>query len=377
MSTKKWISRLIIDSGVPLESGSFEFEGCMIETIDVPSSFSEYFPNKFENISGLKMVTIIVEMSEDLDIFEVYLKTLEVLDKLLNRISLLGYCNSNLLMHVSTTDFRCEIDGNFESLVTDQIVPKNYKLSFPLDVIQKIEPIPYDLEVSLSFFRRALTTNSLEEKILMLSTCLERIAGSEATDTVKKIVCDNCKCNFIPDILVCEKCNKERKNDTGQKATKRYLKQILTKQLELMPRKYLNKDEIKPVNRIINDFDEARNKVAHGGGERDLEFFVSMEESIAHVQDAIATLLAQRLGCDFVNANFSWVKQPLMRMSGRKIGLGDYLFNPIRSNYSIINLVIDQAPDDSKGKLTLDFGKYFVNPFEKFPDLAEFYLPRE
>lgn len=371
MNNKKWISRFIIDSGVPMESGTFEFENCLVEATNVHKKFFEYFHGIFNHPSGLKMITIVLEESSEMEIVQIYHKNFETLEKLLNRISLIGYCNSALLVHVSTTILECEAGENFETLITHHIVPKKYGVSFPPKGFNELKKVSADFEISLGFFRRALTTNSLEEKILMLSTCLERRAWTETTDTVKKIVCDNDKCQFSPNFLVCEKCGNERNNDTGQKATKRYLKEVLSQKIEL------DNDDIKngkTVKKIVKDFDEARNKIAHGSGERGKEFLDNIEDSINNVQSSVAAILAERLESNFVNANYSWVKDNLIKISGKRDAEGFEC--EIKSEHLIFNSIVSQAPNSAKGQLLLDLGSYLVIPFRIFPELREFYLPK-
>jgi predicted nucleic-acid-binding Zn-ribbon protein len=233
-----------------------------------------------ENNPQVKLLTILFDYS-DLPIEEVYFTSINIVNKFLSRISLLGYCASEILTHIITTIDKIDVGVPFKVLSTDILHSREFRFSINKSFIDKVSKFHDEyLEDALSFLWKALSTDSLEEKIIMLSACLEKLGSIECEEFTK---------------ITCHKCKNEEY--TSIKATKRYLKELLK--------------SYGASQKQVNDFlDRDRNKIAHGGGKRDIAFYSDLKKSILNIQHLIVEIMSNRFNADLVNSTTSVIDMP-------------------------------------------------------------------
>lgn len=318
-----WKSIFIIYSEVEICNSQLHFQGSVLCIED----FSEQINDSVNN-QQLKLLTVILDVEDKIQ--EVYLKSLDIVEKFLDFASLIGYCEVQMLDHIITIPTYSEVGKEFEGLSSKIIHKRTYKEGITATDLLKIGQIGVVnqyLEIALSFLRRALSTQSLEEKIIMLASCLEKIASVESNEYVK---------------TKCAECGHEK--DTSMKATKRFLKDILVK------KGASNKE-------VQNFLDRDRNKVAHGGGVRDVKFYSELKESILKVQHLVVEIMSEKLGVDLVNSGTSVIDLPaaIYKYIKQADGSFDLTGEDAIRFYSIAGISrVNNMSERAKSNLTLD-----------------------
>ncbi len=277
-----WKTIFVIYSAVGIAKGKYKYKNAEINIDFLQSIKSLNVEVYTDNADRFRVMTIKLGISDD-KIDEVYLKSRQIAYEYLARVSLLGYCAADIIKHIITTVEYCEIDNCFEVLSTDILHVRNYRIEIqPKDFegVYVSEKNDEYLEVSIGFLRRALTTNSLEEKVINLYGCLERIAANECID-YKVQSCKNCSFSEI----------------TKLKLTKKFIKQLLKE---------------RGVDRkSINDFaDRDRNKIAHGAGLRDGQFYKDLKDTILKVQHAVLEIIKLKANANLVNSITTVIEDP-------------------------------------------------------------------
>lgn len=277
-----WKTIFVIYSAVGIAKGEYKYKNAEINIDYLGSIRSLNVEVYTDNVERFRVMTIKLAMSDE-KIDEVYLKSRQIAYEYLARISLLGYCAAEIIRHIITTCEYCEMGNHFEVLSTDILHVQNYKVEIQPNDFEGIyvsEKNDEYLEVSIGFLRRSLTTNSLEEKIINLYACLERIAANECID-YKIESCKNCGFSATTELRL----------------TKKFIKRLLK--------------ERGVDNKSINDFaDRDRNKIAHGAGLRDGQFYRDLKDTILKIQHAVLEIIKIRTNANLVNSRTTVVEDP-------------------------------------------------------------------
>jgi hypothetical protein len=162
---------------------------------------------------------------------------------MIDRISLIGYCEARILGLISVCKEQVAPEEDFA------IIQMNY---FKERWVNNIKPEQLLFQTSekneryLRLLRDALNTPSLEEKLLRYFSLIEQIAQDESSETIKQ---------------TCGECGHEI--DTGMKKTNAFIREVLTKY-------GISKKD-------VNTITTYRGKIAHGGGRRSQQYFLDIE----------------------------------------------------------------------------------------------------
>ncbi|ULQ58325.1 hypothetical protein KJS94_08970 [Flavihumibacter rivuli] len=296
-----WVSKFIISSEVPLQLGVYEFSDVRVEIKELPVNDILVFDR-----STLRYCELYIDESFDNNIEEVFLYLSDLCWKFLSRVSLVSYAKAELVLHIVTS--KNEVPNGHDFLILSNFHShfRNYKIPVgPNDLLGfgTLNDEREYLDVIINMFARAINSVSWEEKVMLFSSILERISMEEGDEFVEK-VCNNCGVS----------------SKSKMKATKRISKRLL--------------NEKGVSNSDINLFLESnRNRIAHGGGKRDLKFLEDLVKSVSSIQHVIAELLIDRFNVRMVNSQTSFVGKPW---------------------------VIYRFKHDSSGEIVLADGEYFT-----------------
>ncbi len=272
----KWKSVFAFYSEVPVTEFQLDFEGAAITIKVLPEEWRTP-----ENQSKFNLLYIRFDLIGKIE--EAYLLALSTANRFLNRVSLVGYCKAYIDNHIITTSDTCEIGEEFEVFSTDIHHTRNYQNAICAEDILSVRPLNSDesyIEAALTFLRKGLSSDSLEENILMLAACLERLGSELSPDYVIK-KCTNCY----------------HEETTQIKATKKFSEKIL-------------KDKGGEKKDIENFLNRDRNKIAHGGGKRDIQFYSDLKLSLLKIQGLVTEIVAELLNAKLVNSQTSIIDLP-------------------------------------------------------------------
>jgi len=340
---KYWNSRFAIYCDVSLKPERYEFEDCEIKVEVLPKQLNQIVGTS----NNLRFVNLMQNELIDKNINEIHAKSLEVLDRFLNRISLVGFCKTEIIKHFSTSLLSCESGQSFEVLFSGLQYEDKYSCEITSkDLIASKNDVDVDYEQALNLFRKALATNSYEEKVIFLATCLERISQKDSQD-------------FKEYMYKCSECGFEGKTITDEKATRNYIRDVL-----------FNK------NGKDKDLFSKRHKIAHGGS-RNSAFYDSLAESIGNSIDTIAFILAEKFGLKFVNATIISSKSSWEIYTFRATKIGSEVNLTMKNGggqIPIVVSIIELASQDSKGKLHTQFSAAW-DRISQDVELYPFYFP--
>ena len=286
-------------------------------------------------------------MAKDKDINEIHAKSLEVLNRFLNRLSLVGFCKTEIIKHFSTSLSLCEIGQSFDVLWSGIQYEIKYNCEITSkDLIASENEDDIKYEQALDLFRKALATDSYEEKIIFLTTCLERIGEKDCQE-------------YVENKYKCSKCGYEGRMRATYKATRNYIRQVLFNDS--------GKDK---------DLFGKRHAIAHGGS-RNGAFYDSLAEPIGNSIATIASILAEKFGLNFVNATniFSKSCWEIHTFNTTKIGSKvNITVENGGGQIPIVVSIIETAPHNSKEKLQTQFSAT-ANRIINNSDLVPFYFP--
>lgn len=324
-SEKRWKSCFIIFSEVIIANDTYNIDDFILKVEPIPDII------QVDKSSRFKLITNSFAISSADSIENAYLKSINGVKTFLNRISLIGYCETQLVSHWITTIEKCEVGEKFEVLSSVIRNVRDFKYEITPASLLKLSKTkePY-LEIALSFLKRALSTQSLEEKIIMLASCLERLGLEECKDYSH---------------TKCEKCGYEVV--TNNKLTKRWSKEIL-------------KQKGATSTAIANFLERDRNKIAHGGGERDVAFYSDLKQSILKIQHLIVEIMAERYDAEFVNSQTSVIDLPFVVYEYEKGEMGYAMTKkPIKFSSMAGISIINNASKRAKENLTFEVGVSF------------------
>ncbi|MGI8638414.1 MAG: hypothetical protein ACR2MG_00440 [Pyrinomonadaceae bacterium] len=338
-----WNSRFAIYCDVSLKPERYEFEDCEIKVEVLPEQLNQIIGTS----SNLRFVNLRQNDFIDKNISEIHAKSLEVLNRFLNRISLVGFCKTEIIKHFSTSLMSCQIGQSFDVLWSGIQYENKYDCEITnKDLIASKNEDDANYEQALDLFRKALATNSNEEKLIFLTTCLERISEKDCQE-------------YAENEYKCSECGYEGKTRANYKATRYYIRHVL----------FNNNGKDK-------DLFDKRHVIAHGGS-RNSVFYDSLAESIGKSIATIASILAEKFGLNFVNATniFSKSGWEIYTFNATKIGSQvDITIENGGGQIPIVVSIIEAAPQDSKGKLKTQFSA-IVHRIINNSELVPFYFP--
>lgn len=326
---RKWRSYFIFFSEVPVSNGVYDIDEYQFLIETLPDL------NQLGIDTRLKLLSITFSYNDSQSIEDAYLKSINGTELFLNRISLIGYCETRIQRHLVTSIDMCDVGEKFEVLSSAIIHNRRFKYEIqPADFLElKTRKEPY-IEIALSFLQKALSSHSLEERIMMLAACLEKL-GAEESNEYGQIKCT--RCGHV--------------EPTNAKATKKYSRILL-------------QDKGAKTKDILNFLERDRNKIAHGGGNRSVQFYSDLKESILKIQSLIVEIVADRLKANFVNSTTSILDLPFVVYQYEKsvdgfIKSGDVRFSS-KAGVSMVSNVSQRARDN----ITLEVGVAFnqTNP---------------
>lgn len=322
---KKWKSCFIIFSEVTIANDIYIIDEFTFKVDEIPEIIQS------DKSSQFKLLTNSFTCEGSVSVDNAHLKAIIGIKIFLNRISLIGYCETRIVGHLITTVEKCEVGEKF--LVLSSVIHNVRKFKHeitPGDLVSLTKTKESYLETSLSLLKRALSTQSLEEKILMLSSCLERLGLEECKEYTK---------------LKCQKCGYEE--FTNNKATKKYSKEIL-------------KQKGATLSSINNFLERDRNKIAHGGGERNVAFYSELKQSILKIQSLVVEIMANRYNTHLVNSQTSIVDLPFVVYPYEK-NLNGYTLSKETIRFSSTAGIsgVNNMSERAKGNLTFEIGVSF------------------
>ena len=320
-------SHFLIYSEVTIKEMKIIFNGFGVEINRMPDHFRINVPSERGRI------LTVTEKDSSQDIQNAYFRAIKISESIMGRISLVGFCPTQIVQHLLTTELKCNGNGEFNVLRTYAIVSRDYLNPISeIDLGSKNYEAQLYLEEALNHYRLAIGATTKEEKIIQFYACLERISVEECSENIRK------RCNL---------CKGEV--DTGMKATRKYIQQILLTSGCL----------IENINKFLN----ARHKIAHGAGSRDSKFYSELEECLLKVQGHITNILLNRLNLKSVSSTFAMQDLPFIQLRVRRLANGDF---DLRDKDIEVNIKmgVSEVPNqsaESKANMTLLAGLDFNN----------------
>lgn len=208
-------------------------------------------------------------VKEEKDILEAFAVLYNEMNCFIDRLSYVSYGNAYVYKLISITPNLVEFGDFFELAVPRANLmrkTKNIRLS----------DLNFNKSVSIEnrrwerLLRIGINSKSEEEKYISYYSLLEEIARLE------------CKENIV---TTCKKC--EHENDTGRKKTGDFI-------LKILENHGLDKKTRKEASKI-------RHKIAHGGKEKNKEYFANVSRIGSHLEEICLIELEKRIGIDIIN----------------------------------------------------------------------------
>lgn len=270
-------SDFILYSEIEVSRGIYPFQDfiIVIDTIKPPYETDDH--------SHFKVITCETEEIHDKSIEDIYFGHFGKIEIFLGLISNIGYCSAKLFNHVITCPKFCELTTEFQILSKEIYHTRTFKYGIdPSDFINinlNSNETHY-LNPVIVFINKSLSTDSIEQKILLLYAALERIASNNSNEYVNRICPD---CNAI--------------QQTELKDVRKYIKALLS--------------DGGASQADIKLFYELRNKIAHGSGTRNVKFYSEIRRTILNLQHIVIGFVCHSLQINQVNSQTSIVDLPI------------------------------------------------------------------
>ena len=253
-----WRLRTRIQSEVIIEPGELE---------EAPVIFRVFEFNDQNAVNGSSTPSNLrycdVFWNDEKDIFEAFAHLENGLNKFLDRISLVSYGKSARHSILSIAPESVKPDEKFD-IAFPQWSTNRKTINIRLPDLKYSSEITSEQQRWERLLRLGLNAISGEEKYINYYSLLEEIARYESTEFIVN-KCRNCK----------------HEETTGRKATNNYIKNLLNK---------YDIDED-----LINKASSIRNKIAHGGAEKNKTFYADVAKLNSHLEEVCLLELEERL----------------------------------------------------------------------------------
>lgn len=307
MTAHPWRTRCLLELNADLSNEPFLIGNHRI--LSRPTLRESQWP------SHIKVVDAVLNGCNTSNAAEAHIAGLELINKFLDRLSLVTYSRCTLLKAVSTCPASVPVGVEFQIATHDL-----YLHVAPVTVlphhIAPFEKLHADSPVheAAHHVRKALSEGAAEQHLLHLHIAAERIALSETDEKVRH-ACPSCKHEW-----------------DGQPASRRAVRALLGK------RGVSTKDGDDAVN--------YRGRIAHGGGERNLAFYERVTELAGAVEGAVLSSITERSGAKILQRRNIVIGMPITVSHAVKIDDGS--FSIVGSNWTAPARVIELGEDISE-----------------------------
>lgn len=283
---ENWIAKYLINTEALLQIGETKVGECIYK---VASINGLNFFGHIETIDNFRLIEIIFEKKETDSIEDAYIKGQDFIDEFIDRFCFISYSSAIVNQCVSVSKESVKLNEEFEIIYVHYFKQRKLnnidlnKIDFQLNDQQKRY---------LRLLRSGILATNFEEKLLNFFTVLEQIALEESKETIKN---------------TCSNCGNE--NDTGNKKTNNYIKQILEKFS-------FTSSDVKKIT-------EYRGKIAHGGGKRNQKYYLDVNKYAIQLEGPVYNLVLERiseskiqndcnphiLGYPFMKAKFKFINK--------------------------------------------------------------------
>ena len=286
MNTSPWRTRCVVELHADLSDKPFAIGSHWV--CSRPKLIGDQWP------SHVKVIDAFLSGLDTTSAEEAHVAGINLVSTFLDRISVVTYSRCSLVKIISTcpasvspgVEFHIATHDFYSSIDTPKVSS---------DHLAAFERLPADSVVheAAHHARKALSEGVAEQHLLHLHIAAERIALSETHEKVK-YTCPNCKHEW-----------------DGRPASRRAVRALLGKRA------------VSP-----NDCDDAieyRNRVAHGGGERDLAFYERVTELAGAVEGAVLSTIAERSGIRILQRRNIVVGMPITISRARRNSDGSFV----------------------------------------------------
>lgn len=260
-----WRLRSEIYTEVVIEPEKIENANIIIKV----STFSDLLSENGNSIPANFRLCDIYLKNEENDLLEAFSILYNELNCFIDRLSFVSYCQASLQNIISISPDIVKLGEIFEIAVpqANQIRKTNNILLSKLNYDKPLNPQYRRLE---RLMRLGLNSFSEEEKYLSYYSLLEEIANNESTEYIE---------------TTCNKCG--HVTSTGRKKTGNFIKNLLEQHgLDSKMRK---------------EAESIRNKIAHGGAEKNKEYFSNVVKISSHLEEICLIEIESRFEIDIVN----------------------------------------------------------------------------
>lgn len=283
---ENWIAKFLINTEARLDLGQVNIDNSTFNIISI-SEFN--FFKEIKSNEHFRLIEIIFEQNQNESIEAAYIRAQDKIEEFIDRFSFVSYSVGILKQCLSVSKEYVEIGKPFEIIYT------HYFKHRTLNSISSIN-LNFDLDEKQRHFLRLLKvgmiSNNYEEKLLRFYALIEQIALDESEETIKQ---------------TCSNCGVEK--DTGNKKTNNYIHKILE------PFGFSKKD--------LGNITTLRNKIAHGGGKRDQNYYLEVNKYGIMLEKPTYSLIIERIqnvkiqndcnpqihGYPFVKTSFKYINE--------------------------------------------------------------------
>ena len=285
---ENWIAKYLINTEAILNLGETTINDCTYRSISIKGL--NYFGN-IEDVDNFRLIEIIFKKEESDTIEDAYVKGQDYIDEFIDRFCFISFSGAFQVQCISVSKEYVKLNEEFEIIYTHCYKQRTLnnidivKINFQLDEKQKRY---------LRLLKSSILATNYEEKLLNIFTVLEQIAIEESEETIKN---------------TCAKCGNE--NDTGNKKTNNYIKQLLEK-FEF------TSNDVKKITGY-------RGKIAHGGGRRNQAYYLDINNYAIMLEGPVYNLVIDRIkdvkiqndcnphifGYPFIKTKFRYINKEL------------------------------------------------------------------